>query len=78
MHLMTPKQRIHIMNQQQIIELLHNKHGKLYLNKEETAKELGLGIATIDRMRQTGELKSSKIKGSIKFSLSEIAKFTKN
>ena len=66
------------MNQQQLIKMLHDKHDKLYLTKEETAKELGLGVATIDRMRETGELKSSKIKGSIKFSLTEIAKFTKN
>jgi excisionase family DNA binding protein len=66
------------MNQKQLIQLLHEKHGKLYLTKEEAAKELGVGVATIDRMRQTGDLKSSKIKGSIKFSLSEIAKFTKN
>ncbi len=66
------------MNQQQLIKMLHEKHGKLYLSKEEIAKELGLTVPTIDRMRQTGELKASKIKGSIKFSLSEIAKFTKN
>lgn len=64
------------MNQQTVIDLLYKKHGKLYLNKEETAKELDVGRATLDRMRQTGEIKSSKIKGSIKFSLTEIAKFT--
>ncbi len=66
------------MNQKLAIDLLYNKHSKLYLSKEETATELGLGIATIDRMRETGELKSSKIKGSIKFALTEIAKFIKN
>ena len=63
---------------QQAIDLLYNKHEKLYLGKEEAARELGLGIATIDRMRQTGELKSSKIRGSVKFALTEIAKFIKN
>ena len=66
------------MNQKLAIDLLYNKHGKLFLDKETTALELGVGRATIDRMRQTGELKSSKIKGSIKFALTEIAKFIKN
>jgi len=66
------------MNQKLAIDLLYQKYSKLYLSKDETAQELGLGIATIDRMRETGELKSSKIKGSIKFALTEIAKFTKN
>lgn len=77
MQFMNPKQD-HIMNQKLVTELLYNKHGRLYLSKEETAIELGVTRATIDRMRQTGELKSSKIKGSIKFSLTEIAKFIKN
>ena len=63
------------MNQKLAIDLLYSKHGKLYLDKEATALELGVGRATIDRMRQTGELKSSKIKGSVKFALTEIAKF---
>ena len=66
------------MNQKLAIDLLYSKYGKLYLSKDESATELGLGIATIDRMRETGELKSSKIKGSIKFALTEIAKFIKN
>ncbi len=66
------------MNQKLAIDLLYSKHGKLYLDKEETAHELGVARATIDRMRQTGEIKSSKIKGSIKFALTEIAKFIKN
>ena len=63
------------MNQQLAIDMLYKKHDKLYLNKEDTAQELGIGRATLDRMRIDGEIKSSSIKGSIKFSLSEIAKF---
>lgn len=66
------------MNKQIAVDLLYSKYGKLYLDKEETARVLGVGRATIDRMRQTGEIKSSKIKGSIKFALTEIAKFTNN
>ena len=64
--------------QQMATEMLYKKHGRLYLSKEETANELGLARATIDRMRQTGEIKGSKIRGSIKFALTEIAKFIKN
>ena len=61
--------------QKQVTELLYSKHGKMYLNKEDTAKELDVTPATLDRMRNDGEIKSSTIRGSIKFSLTEIAKF---
>ncbi len=66
------------MNQQLAIELLYKKHDKLYLDKDTTAHELDIGIATLDRMRINGEIKASSIKGSVKFSLTEIAKFIKN
>lgn len=65
------------MNQQLAIDLLYKKHDKLYLDKETTAHELDIGRATLDRMRENGEIKSSSIKGSIKFSITEIAKFIK-
>lgn len=65
-------------NQETARELLYTKWDKLYLNKEETASELGVARATIDRMRQTGEIKSSTIRGSVKFSIAEIVKFTPN
>ena len=65
-------------SQKLAIELLYSKHNKLYLDKEETAVELDVARATIDRMRINGELKSSKIKGSIKFALTEIAKFIRD
>ena len=61
--------------QKDITELLYKRHRKMYLGKEATAKELGVGIATLDRMRLDGEIKSSKIRGSVKFALAEIAKF---
>ena len=47
----------------------------MYLDKGRTAKELGVSIPTLDRMRLDGEIKSSKIRGSVKFALAEIAKF---
>lgn len=61
--------------QKQATELLYKKYGKMYLSKDHTAKELGIGLATLDRMRLDGQIKSSKIRGSVKFSLAEVAKF---
>lgn len=62
-------------NQQMAVDLLYRQYGKLYLNKDESVQVIGTSVATLDRMRQTGEIKASKIKGSIKFSLTELAKF---
>jgi len=61
--------------QHEAIKFLHDIYGSYYLDKATTAKILGIGTATVDRMREAGEIKSSKIRGSVKFSLSEIAKF---
>ena len=61
--------------QQTTLELLYNRHKVMYLDKGRTAKELGVSIPTLDRMRLDGEIKSSKIRGSVKFALAEIAKF---
>lgn len=54
---------------------LQEKYKKLLLNKNETAKELRVSVATIDRLRKSGKLKSKKIGGSIFFTLQEIATF---
>lgn len=58
-----------------IQEQLQKKHDKLLLNKDETAQELNISIATIDRLRKSGELKSKKIGGGIFFTIKEIANF---
>jgi predicted DNA-binding transcriptional regulator AlpA len=58
-----------------IIEQIQQRHKKSILNKRETAIELGVSQATIDRLRQSGQLKSKKIGGGIFFTINEIAAF---
>ena len=63
------------MSQIELVEMLRTNYKKMLLTKKETAKELNISEATIDRLRQNGQLKSRKVLGSIMFSLDEIARF---
>ena len=63
------------MSQQDFINMLRDNYKKMLLTKKETAKELNVSEATIDRLRQNGELNSKKILGQIMFSLDEVARF---
>ena len=46
------------------------------LSKKQVAKELGgVSTSTIDRMRQEGLLRSKSVRGSIMFTVEEIARF---
>ena len=58
-----------------INEQIQLRHNKSILNKDETAKELGVSTATIDRLRKSGQLRSKKIGGGIFFTVNEIASF---
>jgi len=62
------------MLQTKTTELLRSTHNSLVLNKAQTAKELHVSQATIDRMRKVGEIESIKIGGTVMFSLEEIAR----
>ena len=62
------------MSQIELIEILRANYNKMLLTKTETAKELNVSTMTIDRMRQTGQIRSKKILGQIMFSLDEIAR----
>lgn len=62
------------MTQIAITELLRSTYNSLVLNKAQTAKELHVSQATIDRMRRAGEIESLKIGGSIMFRIDEIAR----
>ena len=55
-------------------ESLKKKYGSALLNKANTAKELSISRATLDRMRQQGEIKSQKIRKQIRFNVKEIAR----
>ncbi len=63
------------MQHEKIYNGLYSKHGRFVLNKKETAKELHISTASIDRMRKNGQLKSKKINGQIFFTLEEVSRF---
>ena len=61
---------------EKIAEILQSKYNTMLLNKEETAREIGkVSTATLDRLRQNGEISSKKVLGQIKFSVMEVARF---
>lgn len=64
-----------MMSKAEFIAILRSKYNKMLLTKKETAKELNISTMTIDRLRQSGQIKSKKVLGSIMFSLDEIARF---
>lgn len=63
------------MTKEQIFTMLRDSYEKMLLSKRETAKELGVGEATIDRLRKNGKLSSKKVLGQVMFSLDEISRF---
>lgn len=63
------------MSQIELIDMLRQSYKKVLLTKREAAKELSVSPATIDRLRNNGQLKSKKVLGSIMFSIDEIARF---
>ena len=63
------------MSQQDFINMLRDNYKKMLLTKKETANELNVSEATIDRLRQNGQLNSKKILGQVMFSLDEVARF---
>lgn len=63
------------MSQLDLITMLRENYKRMLLTKKETANELHVSEATIDRLRQSGQLNSKKVLGQIMFSLDEIARF---
>ncbi|MFA6739936.1 MAG: helix-turn-helix domain-containing protein [Arcobacteraceae bacterium] len=63
------------MSQLEFVEMLRKNYKKMLLTKKEIAKELNVSEATIDRLRQKGQLNSKKILGQIMFPIDEIARF---
>jgi hypothetical protein len=57
------------------LDNLQQKYGKSLLKKKETAEELNISQATLDRLRKNGDIRSKRILGGIFFSLTEIASF---
>ena len=63
------------MLQKDFIQMLRDNYQKMLLTKKETAKELSISEATLDRLRKEGQLESKKVLGQIMFSIDEIARF---
>jgi len=57
------------------IDNLQQRYNKLLLSKKETAKELNISEATLDRLRKLGQIKSKKVLGGVFFTIKEIASF---
>ena len=55
-------------------ESLRKQYGTALLSKHQAARELSISRATLDRMRQTGEIKSQKVGQQIRFNVKEIAR----
>ncbi len=63
------------MQKEEFIKMLRDAYNKMLLTKRETAKELSISEATLDRLRIAGELNSKKVLGQIMFSVHEIARY---
>ena len=63
------------MTQIEYVEILRKNYNRVLLTKKETAHELNISSATVDRLRKNGERNSRKIGGGIYFTLEEIARF---
>lgn len=63
------------MSQVELIERLRTNYKRTLLSKKEAAIELNISQATIDRLRQTGQIRSKKVGGGVYFTLDEIARF---
>lgn len=58
-----------------VVKQLREKHGKSLLNKREVAEELGISVASIDRLRTSAAIKSKKVLGLVQFRLLDVAEF---
>ena len=63
------------MSKIEYVEILITNYKRMLLTKKETANELNISSATIDKKRKNGELNSRKIGGGVYFTIEEIARF---
>jgi hypothetical protein len=63
------------MSQLDFTTMLRENYKKMLLTKKQTANELSVSEATIDRLRQNGKINSKKVLGQIMFSIDEVARF---
>ena len=63
------------MTKEQYTQDIIKRYGTALLNKKQAGKELQISTNQIDRMRDSGELKSSKVGQQIRVSASVVADF---
>ena len=55
---------------------LKSEYMSSLLTKKQTAEELGgISVTTLDRMRKEGLIVSKKVRGSVRFSIEEVARY---
>ena len=64
-----------MMNIKEYISDIIARYGSCLLTKKQAAKELQISPTQIDRLRKTGELRSSMVGGSVRISANAIADF---
>jgi len=57
------------------LDNLQQRYKKSLLSKKETAKELNISPATLDRLRKSNVISSKRVGGGIYFTLKEISIF---
>ena len=55
-------------------ESLRKQYGTALLSKWQTAKELSISRATLDRMRNDGQIRSQKVGQQVRFNVKEVAR----
>lgn len=60
------------------LDRLQQRYQKSLLTKKETARELNVSQATLDRLRKANVISSKRVGGGIYFTLTEIANFLDN
>jgi excisionase family DNA binding protein len=56
------------------LDMLYKKYQSALLSKIQAARELNISRATLDRLRNDGEIKSQKLGKGIRFNIHEIAR----
>lgn len=65
-----------ITTKKEFYNYLENKYKKFLLNKQETASELNISQSTLNRSRLNGKIQSTKVGGSVMFSINAIVSFS--
>lgn len=72
MHILTERKS---MSKEDFTTSLRETYNTMLLNKEQTAKELNISQATLDRLRKSGGIKGKKVCGQIMFKIDEVARY---